>query len=484
MKLPRHLATTAARGSGLVRADVGAVTATGDAGFGAIAKLGGDIRSVGGDIAAIQRHKQKISDNAEIDRINKNRSIWIGAKQDVLLKTRIETPADQVRYLDSLEPEYDKMIAGELKGTSRGVQSGINNSKGQAFAGLYNSSRRTSTAKIIEHVKVTKTTAALDKARAGDVEGANEDVDYLLENVVIGDTEAAKLRIKIAEVAVTSAVADIKKEALNPIYNEDERAELFDNARGIIQGSSLGSEDELAEIRSINLLEEQLIAKDKRDRFASNVDTTATFTENIRNETLTLDEVRTAFPTTSKNDTANVKKWQERIKGSLKPPATVTSGKGAKTVSETMLKISTGEKDALSAYNDVLDAFYIDRSIDKQTFDLAVKRINSPYPEYLATLINNTLSEKEAVITSKENSLFFTKAERKRVQEKIEKESIQLFKWIDKELEANPDKIFTPKEIHNMQAQVSVTATTPDTVKPLTEKEEARRQELMRKRRK
>jgi hypothetical protein len=91
------------------------------------------------------------------------------------------------------------------------------------------------------------------------------------------------------------------------------------------------------------------------------------------------------------------------------------------------------------------------------------------------------LSEKEAVITAKENSLFFTGAERKIVQEKIEQTTIQLFEWIDKELEINPKKVFTPKEINNMQAQVSVTAETPSTGKPLTEKEEARRQELIRK---
>jgi hypothetical protein len=198
---------------------------------------------------------------------------------------------------------------------------------------------------------------------------------------------------------------------------------------------------------------------------------------------LTLDDVRTAYPTTSENDKDNVNKWQERIRGSLKAAPTKTSGPGAKTVSEVMLQISTGEKDALSAYNDILDARYIDGSIDQQTFELAVKRINSPYPEYLATLINNTLSEKEAVVTSEENSLFFTNTERRKVQEKIEQTSIQLFKWIDKELEVNPNKIFTPKEINNMQAQVSVTSTIPDAVVPLTEKEKARRQELMRKRR-
>ena len=127
MKLPRVTATTPPpRETGLVRAqDIGALTNIGDAEFRAIQQLGGALKGTAGMMFKIQQQKQKISDDTQTDRISQNMKIWVGAQEEALKTTRIETPKDQEEYLARLTKGFDEMVGLELKGTSTGVQRNV-----------------------------------------------------------------------------------------------------------------------------------------------------------------------------------------------------------------------------------------------------------------------------------------------------------------------------------------------------------------------
>ncbi len=234
--------------------------------------------------------------------------------------------------------------------------------------------------------------------------------------------------------------------------------------------------ERVAQLAFIRQEEERLLNNAKRQKFKFDVGIRQDFTEKVRQNDLNLDDVREKYPNaeTNKNQQKEVLFWQSIITNRQKEAPAKSTGKGLGVVNKTLLEVSLGIKDTKSAYNDILKARYIDKIITDTTFNWAEKRLNSPYPEPLAVMIDNILTQKAEAIKSAENSLFYTKREKKRVGDKVEEINMQLFRWIDKTIETDPSHIFTPQEINNMSAQIGVTMFKFDTdfnVAPKTKEE-------------
>lgn len=208
MKLPRALATQAARGSGLVRADPSALTDTGPAGQGAIA-LGRALVGASDDLFKIQQHKQKISDDTQTDRIGQNIRLWSGAQEEALKTTRIETPQDQEKYLAGLTKGYNEMVGLELKGMSSGVQRNVKSASSRHFPAVHDQARRTSSAKFMEYTTTTELGIANAEAVAGDIEAADKRIDDLLNKGIIGPKRAAAAKAVNAEAAKEGLEGDV-----------------------------------------------------------------------------------------------------------------------------------------------------------------------------------------------------------------------------------------------------------------------------------
>lgn len=208
MKLPRALATQAARGSGLVRADPRALTDTGPAGQGAIA-LGKALGGASDDLFKIQQHKQKISDDTQTDRIGQNIRLWSGAQEEALKTTRIETPQDQEKYLAGFTKGYNEMVKLELKGMSNGVQRNVKSASSRHFPAVHDQARRTSSAKFMEYTTTTELGIANAEAAAGDIEAADRRIDALLQKGIIGPKRAAAAKAVNAEAAKEGLEGDV-----------------------------------------------------------------------------------------------------------------------------------------------------------------------------------------------------------------------------------------------------------------------------------
>ncbi|MDD5381865.1 MAG: hypothetical protein PHG53_09565 [Phycisphaerae bacterium] len=200
------------------------------------------------------------------------------------------------------------------------------------------------------------------------------------------------------------------------------------------------------------------IKQDKDNKYAIDVKATQDLTHNLIKGVVTPNEVE------SLNLNKEMKaKWlggddnEGYLQNSYKPVPESTTPKGFKVVKDTIINAAEQKISTLNAYDALLQARYIDRSITDEDFKWAVNRLDNPYPKSLADMLDGAMAEHKEDIQSK----WFSWHD----DEDVKNINIQLFNFVDDELAKNPNKTFTPKELYEMKAQIGVTNAKPKDVR-------------------
>lgn len=516
MRFPRFIAGGAGvRETGLVRAqDIGALTNVGDAEFRAIEQVGRAIGAVSDLGTQAFMSRRALDDTIESGKATQRvQESWNQAEDSVdnfNPAHDLPLPGDP-KYLETLTTfgtrERDAFLQSSLRDIEKDatkIFSGIRNPKTKAqLVKQYNDfyADRTKNLKgkldkvlndyqIDEMGKLAKAAAA-----NGDMKTSDFYVNKMAEHGLITNVNATKLKTALNELSVISAISEIKSIAIEE-PDIKRRAELFDSARKLVQeGTIADATDRLDEIRSINLLEKQLENRDTRNRYKNDVTITVDFGKRIdslekppADETeipLTQDDVRAAYPTSSPADVAETELWAEVLQGKADNMAGRRTGSGYNNVIEGLAKLSKGTISTKDFLQDLAKARWVEGVITDETYNWARKRATSPYPKHLSEMVDTVLDGKARFIREVESGTFsgsfaieghfgtlgdldtyrYTDAEKKAVGDKVANEHRKLFKWIDAELEKDPNKVFTPKELNNMASQVA--ATVPLVIEPV-----------------
>jgi len=148
------------------------------------------------------------------------------------------------------------------------------------------------------------------------------------------------------------------------------------------------------------------------------------------------------------------------------PAPTATTPDGFGIAANAVFEFAAKKKSTISAYEDLLKARYIDKTLTDDDFNWAVNRIQNPYPRHVSDMIQNELAGAEADIARKEDWWWRTKREDARIKAKTVQVAKQLIDWVEDELAYNPKKIFTPKEIFAMKAELGVSVKEPVNLAP------------------
>ncbi len=499
MKLPRHISSTSVRETGLVRAqDIGALTNVGDAEFRAIQQAGRAIGAVSDMAHNAFMKRKKLDEDIRWGNATTKMAEGHGASASAL--TAADYTVDEPLPGD---PDYNKaplqlsiekkakLTAGTLaerdKQAKEIEQSFSTKREKEQFRAWYAQKRvdydaaytKINNAKHnafqVDRLQTLANTAYSD----GDIEAGDSYINSMDENELILPAAATKKRTDGRELAVTSAISDIKAVAIKE-GDVKTRANLFDMARDLLQGDAIAdSTERLDELRSINLLETQLENRDARNRYKRDVANTVDIGERIDpldaeedDGVPTMDELLAMYPNhlTSPTERAEVDFWQGILVGKADGVMGRRTGDGYNAVIESLAKLARGTTDTKTFLQDIAKARYVDGTITDETYSWARKRAVSPYPKHLSEMVDTILNARSKYIREVESGTFdsrftlgdfdtfrYTDAEKKAVGDKVAEEHRKLFKWIDAELEKDPDKIFTPKELNNMAAQVAAT---------------------------
>jgi hypothetical protein len=142
---------------------------------------------------------------------------------------------------------------------------------------------------------------------------------------------------------------------------------------------------------------------------------------------------------------ADREKWQKYIKGSYKDEPKNVTTKGQATAFNAMYDASTLQLSPTEAYDVLLEARMIDRSITDKEFKWAIDKINNPYEKHV-------LEDMKAIVTSNASDFnaifdFNDKSRNQRVNS-------SLITWVDEQLAKG--KTPTRKDMYAMSSQFRV----------------------------
>ena len=251
MRLPRASAVTApSRKSGLVRADVGAMTRTSTAEFQAIERAGGTLQNVANLGFQSYMRRQAIDDIAEAGKATQHiQESWSQASKTVAtMDTSLDQPLpnDPAYHKSLLAITKDKSIelrdelTKDIEKDAAKVFSGIRNARTKArLIAQYNENYAANLQELDGvitrrlHAYQLDTMQKLGNAAAlnGDLETADFYADKMAEHGLITPSAATKLKKAYEETSI--------RETVTGLY----RIGLHDEAKKVLEASSLSNED-------------------------------------------------------------------------------------------------------------------------------------------------------------------------------------------------------------------------------------------------
>ena len=383
MKLPSFIASTPPpRSSGLVRADVGAMSPkapnTGE--LQALSRIGGAISQAGK--FAEQAYLQK----RELDDIGTMGESDIKAGDAVNEGIRnINTPDlgdgtdldNNIAHLDSTKKSYGNQIneyASKIrnpKTKAKWISQRLIDGNAQI--------ERTNNRKFND-AQVTKFRGLAENfASQGDLETANMYIDKLEELGRIYPSAAAEYKADNAK-TVNDYEMDTTFEMAIATGSKESGYEMVGNA------DFTADETRVLD----NKIEDYWANRDtaaKKAEKQSTHQTYADFSDQIDKGELNYDKID--LSKLSKDDK---ELWQEYLKGSHVEPATLNTPKAHKQTVGAVLDSMTLEMSPKEAYDVLLNEYYGEHSITKEQFEWSLDKITNPYPKELIPDIRRVLN--------------------------------------------------------------------------------------------
>jgi len=166
------------------------------------------------------------------------------------------------------------------------------------------------------------------------------------------------------------------------------------------------------------------------------------FIPKLLDGSLTADDVeQSSFPEKTKEH------WKAAMRGSYQDAPKETKYDGLNESLGTIFAYSAGAVSKQDAVDAILKVRYIDQGITDSDFSQAIKRIEKPYPKYLAKNMQTVLQS----VSEGERGWFTTRTTEQKNAARVNQALVQ---WVDKQLESGKEP--TAKEMYGMASQLRV----------------------------
>ncbi len=300
----------------------------------------------------------------------------------------------------------------------------------------------------------------------GDLTKLAEFKSYLIRRQLgpepLDKSKAAKLLAEAETAQIEGRVATLKQ--LGMAGQEG----AFDNARKLVQASSsvFTSEETLAELRSIDMIESFTDRKTKDLSAIRNLKINEDFIPELINKNLLPDTIQSSLlpdkASLTQGNLLSKRDWMGYAAESYEPAPTTTTPDGLNLALDTVIDFGKLRISKEGAYKELLNARYLDRSITDADFNSAIKRIQNPYPRQVTADIEAVTDEniREVAKGGFFGRLIQTDAE----EERAKNINIELLAWIDDRIEQ--DKEPTRKEMQTRSAELRNGTVTVPTIQP------------------
>ncbi len=412
--------------------------------------LGQGVGDVGQALAAIEQKKQKIrNDAAEADAVKSENDFVLGKQQELRGRTyanvnEAQTDREQVRQeLEQLRANQASKMSEEAFGRYNNASKRNEAIRLRSFEGIiYKKEIELGQATASAGLKSANNVLLNPASTPQEMEIAQGTIESIEEGFAQyfppGGLDRLKVESQVAAHKQLGTQGDLVQ---------------FEAAREAIQKAPdfvFTAEEELAELRNIDILENRTKAKTEDLKFERDMAINEDFVQKIMTKNLDPDEIQSSrldegdkFGGIGEFGEITKNRWHQYNAASVDGLPLNPTPEGASKALETVIKHGKNRLNKENAYRELLDNRYIDKSITDEDFQRALNRIDNPYPRQT---INDIEIVTDSVDISVAGSGFFDRlrfsdAERKQAAEV----NSELLYWIDSEFKEN--RVPTQKEI-------------------------------------
>lgn len=309
------------------------------------------------------------------------------------------------------------------------------------------------------------------------INGGFDEADKLIQQrVATGNIIKAKGDLLVSENDVKrkkyenekqkDAVLSLAKSLVGPDYTTTKAYEAID-------ASDLPDEDKLNIQSRISAYASGRRKKDATDKYAKKLDFTKNFLKSATEGTVTADMIEKQYPSNEGQSLEEKNKFYSILEGvnDTTTPITVTGESGSE-VRQAVFDSAAGKISTNDAYEKILTARYVSKTIDDATMGWAIKRMEKPYPAEItndlkAQLVANREKIKQGGSWFNPLSWGETDAE----SNKTNQVNMDLLNWVDSEIDKK--HIPTGKELYvrsqELIAGAKLTSTGQTTTNPRPE---------------
>jgi hypothetical protein len=225
--------------------------------------------------------------------------------------------------------------------------------------------------------------------------------------------------------------------SIGPDWNKDKAYE-------IIKKSGLPTEDIVTlgnRVDGYVTGQKKSIADNKYDK---ELQATTSFVKGIQSNSFNANMIESAYPSNTGQSLVEKNNYYAILQGvnDITTPQKFTPD-GGSVARQTVLDAATGKVSTKAAYNELMKARYVDKTIDDNTFQWSISRIEKPYPQAISGDIKTQLIANRKKISSSGTWSWFRESGTE--ANKSNYVNQELLKWVDAQLEQK--KTPTAKEM-------------------------------------
>ncbi len=456
-RLPTFRAGTAPpRETGLVRADPGALTDTGDAQFRAIAGAGRAIQSAGGMAADAAIKHKNLDNQAAAGRADARSVDALTEATDAIngmdFSQNTILPDDPKKYYsgetgDILEfttedklkgrEEQIAIVNGRLESLSKAMGFRGEKARLRWLEGKKNVARETltkvSNAKQVEYQTELFLGNARNAAVNGDIEVSEQWIKLAEDSGLIGPKLAGAEKANNVK-AYKKGLIDGTKPIIEGVLIENDFAmkpanEAVDASVAELQKEGILDEAEAAEARrELSNWAADVASQRKKQEHEDIIQTTMGFAEELAKGTFTGDDVALSNLTITQQ-----KLWEPVVTGARKPPPTASEFSGSNVVVQTLTDYAIGKIGQLKAIGNIIEQRYQEDSITDDYYKFALNRIKNKYPNDVAKTLAGAIEAAKSSVHHRGTGIFGKDWIDSNEKAKLVEVQTGLLSWIDEE---------------------------------------------------
>ena len=458
-KLPRYLATTPPprEAGGAYANDIGALTrSSGQAEAQAWQNVGSGIGDVGNVLFQIDQEKRELDRQLKYSQATQEAKIFVDEQDEAIDSMQIQDLDQQEKVLKQTTFDFEQFLNKRIaQTTDPKLKNSLEIYRNEATA-EYAKYMRSKTSKKWADYHVSEQDKMADAfIKEGDLDRANKIYDLMDSKGLVTHEWALNKKEQAVGLLRQVNVETVRANYQAVIDNGGTKEQAYQVIDEGVQLFGLSAKEKETLGNNLDNYVEGRIKKAADSKHEKTMSAYKDFATKLVTTDVSMNDIESAgFDKDAKEG------WQAIIKGSTEPAPLVTTGVGYSAALDSVISSQViGKK---QAYDEILTARFVDKTINDDTYLWAISRIENPYPKHIAETVKGITSSAENYYRHKGVGIFGRDWVDKKENQLLGERNAAFIDWLENE--GKDGKYPDGKTMYSKMREFGVTIETPETL--------------------